>query len=351
MKARIIKQEEEEKWDAFVARHPLATVHQTSDWGHFQRKTPTRGEYWIIVVEEDGKWLGGTMLIRHGMRGNMTWLYCARGPLLDYDSHTLQEQMDALLTPIKEIAKKENSVFVRIDPPILKKHDAEKPPRVKRFMTTHLGFQPENTLIIDLSKTQKDILAQMKQKGRYNIRLAEKKGVKIRESDPKDIVQFESDLVTFHKILHETTTRDHFYGHKKDFYKHMLETLYSERKTDPQARLCLAEFKGKIIAGVIITYYKDTAIYYYGASSNNYRNLMGPYLLQWHAIREAHKQGLSQYDFLGISPPNVKEHAWMGVTDFKKKFGGEPITYLPPQEYSFSTWKYILYRIVKAVRG
>jgi lipid II:glycine glycyltransferase (peptidoglycan interpeptide bridge formation enzyme) len=351
MKARIIKQEEEAKWDAFVARHPLASIHQTSKWGHFQRKTPNRGDYWIIVIEDGKKWLGGTMVIRHGMRGDMTWLYSARGPLLDYSSPTLQEEMNALMTPIKEIAKQENSVFFRIDPPFIKTHDTQKPPKLKRFMTTHLGFQPENTLIIDLTKTRKEILDQMKQKGRYNIRLAEKKGVKIRESDPKDVVQFEDDLTAFHKILHETTMRDKFYGHKKAFYKHMLETLYSEAKEDPQARLYLAEYKDKVIAGIIITYYKDTAVYYYGVSSNDQRNLMAPYLLQWHAIQEAKKRGLAHYDFLGISPPNVKKHAWMGVTDFKKKFGGKCTTYLPPQEYSLNTFRYILFRIFKAIKG
>jgi len=237
--------------------------------------------------------------------------------------------MDTLLEALKPLAKKENAIFLRIDPPITKQI------KFKGFRETHSGFQPEDTLIIDLTKSEEEILKQMKQKGRYNIRLAEKKGVKIAES---------KDIDSFYSLLEQTTTRDSFHGHDKHFYQQMLDKL-------PQnAILYLATYENKPIAGIIITHFKDTAIYYFGASGNEYRNVMAPYLLQWHAMKEAKKKNLKYYDLLGIAPENTKDHPWGGVTNFKKKFGGEHVTYVPPKEYSFKPFIHLLYRLYKKIK-
>jgi len=340
MKARILNKQEEKKWDDFIMGSPLSTIHQSSSWGHFQEQVKERGKYWIVVLEDNGKIVGGTMLIRHNIKKGYTWLYSARGPLLDYDSKDLQKQMDELLVPIKEIAKKEKAIFIRIDPPL----SSDKIIKLKGFKTTHSGFQPEHTLILDLNMSEDEILAQMKQKGRYNIRLAEKKNVTVRISDPKDKKQFQKDIHRYFEILNETTSRDGFHGHDENFYKTMIETLF------PSAKLYIAEYEGEILAGIIVTFFKDTAIYYYGASSNIHRELMAPYLLQWQAIKDAKSQNYKYYDFLGIAPPNAISHPWAGVTEFKKKFGGKEISYKSPMEFSFNKILHIGYRIYKGVR-
>ena len=121
----------------------------------------------------------------------------------------------------------------------------------------------------------------------------------------------------------------------------MLESLGNN------ARLYLARLNGQILAATIVTFFKDTATYYYGASSNSHRNLMAPYLLQWQAIKDAKKMSLKLYDFLGISPDNNKKHPWYGVTAFKLKFGGEKINYTSPQEYIFKPILYIVYKLLK----
>ncbi|MDD3861761.1 MAG: peptidoglycan bridge formation glycyltransferase FemA/FemB family protein [Candidatus Gracilibacteria bacterium] len=343
MKVEILSKSQEAIWDKFVFDHPLGTMSQTSKWGEFQAKIPTRGRYWIVVLKNRKKIFGGTIVIRHGLAKGKSWLYAGRGPLLDYKSKHFKKNIQLLLKEIKKIAQKENSIFFRMDPP-LEKSSYKKWPKLNWFFTSHLGFQPEDTLILDITKSEKEILEQMKPKGRYNIRLAEKKGVTIRKSDPKNKEQFEKDLDTFHKILHETAMRDKFYGHRKSVYKAMLETL-SEK-----ASLYLAEHQGKIIAGLIATFYKDTATYYYGASSDSFRNVMAPYLLQWTVIKEAKQKDFKVYDFLGISPENVRNHPWAGVTDFKKKFGGAHISYLPSKEYPFKKLLYIGYRLYKFLR-
>jgi len=339
MEARILNKAEEKKWDNFIATHPLSTIHQFSYWGHFQEKISERGKYWIVVLEEKGKIIGGTMLIRHKIKKGYTWLYSARGPLLDYSSDDLQKQIDELLNVIKKIAKEEKSIFIRIDPPLT----SDKQIRLKGFKKAH-GFQPEHTLIINLDLSEDEILAQMKQKGRYNIRLAEKKGVTVRISDPQNKGQFEKDIHRHFEILQETTSRDGFHGHDENFYKTMVETLY------PSGKLYLAEFEGEILAGIIVTFFKDTAIYYYGASGNIHRELMAPYLLQWQAIKDTKSQGFKYYDFLGIAPANAKNHPWLGVTEFKKKFGGNEVSYLPPMEFSFKKLFHLGYRLYKTLR-
>jgi len=340
MKARILEKQEEQKWNDFLINHPLSTIHQFSKWGHFQENVPERGKYWVVVLEENGKTIGGTMLIRHKIKKGVSWLYSARGPLLDYDSKDLQKQMDELLKVVKEIAKKEKAIFIRIDPSLT----SDTKLKLKGFKSTHSGFQPEHTLILDLTQSEDELLAQMKQKGRYNIRLAEKKGVTIRISDPDNEKQFKKDIHRYFKILNETTSRDGFHGHNEDFYKTMIENLF------PSAKLYLAEYEGEILAGIIVTFFKDTAIYYYGASSNVHRELMAPYLLQWQAIKDAKFQNFKYYDFLGISPANAKNHPWAGVTEFKKKFGGKEISYVSPMEFSLSPILHIGYRIYKRVR-
>jgi len=435
MHATILTKDQEQKWDEFAATHPYSSIHQTSSWAHFQSNVPSRDKFWIIALFEAQKVLAGTILIKHKLpRSKFCWLYAPRGPLLSYENQNIaQEQFAALLPKIKEIAKQEKAVFLRIDPLVIDpsteavqvtRSPGASPahtPTFPNFAPSHLGFQPEDTLIIDLTKTPDEILSQMKEKGRYNIRLAQKKQLKIIEADPSDPKFFDKQIEQYFEILKETTSRDKFYGHGIGFYRNMVEKLAPIKhelksiKHDPArafskdttlirenlkkgfAKLYLAEYvepgnngkptsmgkslhaeptraekqekqekQGKrILAGIIITFHKDTAIYYYGASSGTNRNLMAPYLLQWHAMMEAKKFGCTKYDFLGIAPPTTKKHflkpstidelgpahhPWRGVTEFKRKFGGQHVKFLPAQELSFKPFTHSVYRALKHLR-
>jgi len=173
--------------------------------------------------------------------------------------------------------------------------------------------------------------------------MAKKKGVKIHLCNPRNPEEFERDIDAYYKMLKETTQRDGFSAHNKDVYRNMVEVLTGHNFV----KFYIAEYEGKILAATIVTYFKDTATYYYGVSSNHCRNLMAPYLLQWEAIKEAKKHEMKTYDFLGISPPHAKDHSWKGVTEFKRKFGGKEVSYTPPQEYAYKPFIYWLYRIYK----
>lgn len=343
MEARILDRQQEHLWDEFIQTYPLSTIHQSSAWGHFQEKIPFRGKYWIVVLEESLRIFGGTMLIRHKMPKGFSWLYAARGPLLNYENADESNlQMQKLLEAIKPIAKKEKSIFLRIDPPLkITKNFAD-------FIHDRHGFQPNDTLILDLKPAENELLAQMKPKGRYNIGLAEKKGVKIHKTNLQNPEDFKRDLDAYFKILKETTKRDGFHGHNKEYYEKMLLTLAAEKP--PKAALYMGTYNNQPLGGIIVTYFKDTATYYYGVSSNENRQLMAPYLLQWQAMKDAKTQGYKYYDFFGIAPEQSQNHPWQGVTDFKLKFGGQQISYQKPQEYPFKRLLYLIYNIYKKTK-
>lgn len=330
MKARILARSEEELWQGFLEQNPNGTIHQTPQWGDFQRSIPSRGKTWIIVLEEDSKIVGGGMLVRHKLPKGFCWLYCARGPILDFQNPSY---IQAFLSQVKEIARQEKAVFLRIDP--LVNFTASG------FSEITYGFQPEHTLIVDLCPDESQILAQMKPKGRYNIRLAEKKGVEIRKSKIDDSLGAQEDLAIFFDLLKQTTERDSFSGHGQEYYQSMLSHL------GRAAALYFADFQGQALAAALITYHNETATYYYGVSGNQHRHLMAPYLLHWQIMRDAKAAGYKNYDLFGIAPENAKNHPWAGVTAFKQKFGGMAKHYPHAKEYPFKKLLYLLYRIYK----
>lgn len=336
MEARILNKSEKFLWERFIADYPFATIHQTAEWGEFQSSIPSRGKYWIIILEKDNKIVGGTLLVRHKMGKGFCWLYTPRGPLINFED---SEHSEKLLSAIKAIATQEKAIFLRIDPPTNEKI------KLKDFQEVNWGFQPEHTLILDLTKSEENLLSEMKPKGRYNIKLAEKKGVKIRKADLANPQQFQKDIDGYYRLLQETTQRDKFSAHPKEFYQNLLTHLRDN------AALYLAEYEGEIIAAAIITYFQDTVTYYYGVSGNQHRNLMAPYLLHWKIIQEAKQNGYKVYDFFGIAPADAKNHPWQGVTEFKQKFGGHEISYPKAQEYPFRKIIYSLYRLRKNLKN
>jgi lipid II:glycine glycyltransferase (peptidoglycan interpeptide bridge formation enzyme) len=235
-----------------------------------------------------------------------------------------------------EIAKKEKSVFARISPPV-KDFSFSLISRFKRFSSKREVF-PSHTLLLDLKKTEEEILAQMKPKGRYNIRVAQRKNIEIEESSRTDI---------FYTLLQETTERDGFSSHNEEYYKKFLEHF-------SDAHLFLAYIPAEksesgnkeYIAGALsVGLDENTFIYYYGASSQKYKECMAPYLLQWYMITFAKEQGYTCYDFLGIAPENApSSHRLFGVTQFKRKFGGEIKEYAKETDIVFSPFWYALYR-------
>lgn len=263
------------------------------------------------------------LVVKHPLPLGLSWLEVPRGPLFE-DGNALE----LILEKIKTLGIKEKSVFVRLSP-----YQEMKIENLKLNIAEG-DKHPETSLIVDLTQSEDEILAKMKPKGRYYIKVAKKHGVQVQVSDK---------VGDFYSILQATSKRDGFFIHSQSYYEKMVETL------GEHVQLLVAVHEGRIIAGGIFIYLDEWGIYYYGALNHEYRKYMSPYLVQWEAMLEAKKRGCRYYDFLGISPENAQNHAWAGVTDFKKKFGGEVRNYPQAKEIVLRPFWYWLYKLRKSL--
>lgn len=324
-------------YEEFVSEHPDSTFFQSWAFGEFQEKIPYRGKMWSLGVISHNDITASCLVIKQKLPLGFFWLWVPYGPL---------EFSEEIFEDIASIAKKERAVFARIEPPLHWQDTyTEALKKSWRIVSAKKRYTPEHTLILNIEKSEDEILAQMKPKGRYNIGVAQKRGVTVHQWNGN-----QEEFNAFYEILKKTSVRDSFGVHPKFFYAELLKTLGEPG----MATLFLASVRppvmvrephhDRIIAGIIVVFFKDTATYYYGASDHTYRSLMAPYLLQWEAIREAKQRGIKYYDFLGIAPEGSKNHPWAGVTEFKKKFGGKTIVY--PQAFDI-IYHPIIYKFIK----
>lgn len=308
-------------------------IHQSKKWGKFQQKVPYRGKYIYLEETENGETVSA-ILIRMKIYRFFSFYACTMGPILSKNNQLNQK----LIEKIYKQALLDKVTYVQFQFPVEKK-ETEKHALYKvslnKFVkqTTFQSFYPQTTLKIDLSIDNEDILKQMKPKGRYNIKVAKKHGVEIKEININKDKELFND---FYKILKNTALKDGFGVHPYYYYSFMLKAL------EGNIKLFGAFIEKRLIAGAIMTYYGNTATYFFGASSYSDRKYMAPYLLQWHAICDAKENKYKEYDFLGIAEENSINHRLKGVTSFKKKFGGEVVEYVSPIDLKISAWKYFL---------
>ena len=301
------------QWSEFKRR----SLWQHPVWDEFQKAVGNKT--WILKT--DG---AQALVIRHTMSFGLSWLEVPRGPLF-----TDEESLKAILKEIRKLAMREAAIFVRMS--------SYTEMRIEGFglMDAKTDKHPQHSLILDLGLSEEEILDQMKQKGRYNIKLAEKHDVTVEHG---------GDLDSWYIMLQKTCSRDGFRIHPKEHYKKMLELLGDDTE------LIVAKYQDRMIAGGIFVYLDGWAIYYYGAADYNYRNLMAPYAVQWEAIKTAKMKGCSHYDFLGIAPDDSVDHLWAGVTSFKKKFGGKMVEYAKAREIVLKPFWYFIYGLRKSIR-
>jgi peptidoglycan pentaglycine glycine transferase (the first glycine) len=341
MHVKELSQEDRKKYEKWLNQNPFADIHQTWEWGVFQASDSERGKFFIVAaLDDDNEIVASALVIRQKLPFNKSWFFIPRGPVMDYRNppqEKRQKILTALFKKIEDVARAQNGVFLRFEPPL----SSDYPDQFigLRAHPAHAHYQPESTLVVDLKHPSEELLKLMKPKGRYNIKVAQKHEVKIRISDGN-----QKDTDTFYKLFSETTERDKFAGHSQKYYAEMLKVLGGER-----AKLYLAEYGGKPAAAAIITYFKDTATYYFGASSAEHRNVMAPYLLHWQALTDAKNAGFHYYDFFGIAPEGSQNHPWAKVTEFKLKFGGDRINYAPAREIIYRPFWYWLIRLAKKI--
>ena len=247
-----------------------------------------------------------------------------------------------------------DTMFIRFDPPVDFYTPEERDTfaeKLNSYSKTHslplrrspVCVQPPDTTILNLKKTEEDILSGMKNKWRYNIRLAAKKGVEVSRHFGND-ADFEEAFNHFYTLFQQTSERDGVSFHGKDYYIDLLKRGVPSNadSSEPVITLYLAKHEEDYLAGIITLFYYGEAVYLYGASGNIKRNLMPAYLLQWTAIQDAKAYGCPCYDFYGMPPAADENHPMHGLYLFKTGFGGQnthrPGSFDVPLKKSYSLY-------------
>jgi len=257
------------------------------------------------------------------------------------------ERMQLLRSVGKALARRKPKPFcVRFDPPWYEKDpDFPQSPTIGLHRAAS-DVQPPDTVLIDLTLDEHALLEAMKPKWRYNIKLAEKKGVRVRCLRGAEALH---SLDMFYDLYRITGVRDGIALHDRSYYANLFERANSDSRIT--LHLYLAEHEGQTIAAIVVLLCGHEAVYLYGASADHKRNCMAPYALQWQAICDARKSGATVYDLYGIPPNADPRHPMHGLWRFKTGFGGTVIHRLGSIDYPVWVFQYTLWRLAENLRS
>ncbi len=291
---------------------------QSYEWGEFQKAVGRKVER-ILIDDARGVMLAQAVLL--DLPFGQNYWQVSKGPLGNMPMAEMTRELAERLP---------GGSFVRVEPEVAPK---------KAWKTKDV--QPSVTSILDLTVGKEAIAAGMKPKTRYNIRLAEKKGVTVRASAEPIIEDLE-------RLLEQTAVRDRFSLHPLSYYAKMLEVMTGGEAV---ASLAFADYDGRPLAANVTIDFNGQRTYLHGASSNLHRNVMAPYALHQYLIDEAIDNGMTSYDFWGVAPVGAsKKHSWAGITQFKLGFGGEIVTAPGTFDVPTNMIVYGLYRASKMVQ-
>lgn len=310
----------QEEWNAAVLKSRAQLLTQSWEWGIFQQRTGRAVQRLINDV------LCAQIITMPLPRG-LGYFYIPRGPLF------FAEPREAAWREFRaELrARAQGRLFSRIDP----------------VEALSVGFpvsatQPQDTIVVDVSQDDDALLAAMHQKTRYNIRLAEKKGVTVQEETTDE------GLAAFLALTEQTATRHDIQHEPLSYYRTMFEVLAVQGNPQPQQcglKIFIARYHGAPLAVSVALFFGNTMTYAHGASAGEQKNVMAPYLLHWHGMQYAKAHGFSRYDFRGVAPENMPEHPWAGITRFKESFGGKREHYPQSSDFPYRFMMYPLYKI------
>ncbi len=317
-------------WDDFLRRHPEAHLLQTAEWGELKAAFG-----WDAARLALGD-CGAQILFRRLPLG-LTIAYLPKGPVGEPTS----EFWDA----VDRLCCNRRAVFLKVEPDAWASPASRATEAWSRFPGFRLSphnIQPPRTLVVDLTPDEETILARMKQKTRYNIRLATRKGVTVRPWD---------DVEAFHRMMVVTGGRDGFGVHSLEYYRRAYELFHPAEMCE----LFVAEYEGRPLAALMVFARGRRAWYFYGASTNEERNRMPTYLLQWEAMRWAKARACEEYDLWGVPDEDAetleshfterRDGLW-GVYRFKRGFGGELRRAAPALDRVYNSLLYHLYLLL-----
>lgn len=307
-----------QEWDVFVGKADYAPFLQSYAWGEFQKSVGRR--VWRFVNESGSC---AIQIIANDIRYGIWYAYVPFGLV----SHCSEKEHQWLA----EYFRAQGALFLRFDNP---SRPIEQAGKVK-------GSQPEATILIDCAREEDVLLSAMHSKTRYNIRLAEKKGVIAQAHF--DAALTDEVFYSWYALLERTAKRDAFSLHSSSYYRAMRGAL-------PGLGVIAAYLDGIMIAGVLVLRFGDTVTYLHGGSDYEHRAYMAPYLLQWRAMQYAKSVGAHWYDMWGVAPRGVAAgHPLEGVTRFKEGFGGEYVIHEGAYDIPLSPFGYGAYTFLRRI--
>jgi len=322
-------------WEEFILSKNEANFLQSWAWGEFHKalnKTINRSGFY-----EGDKFVGAMLsVVEPARRGK--YLTVPGGPIINWQDKYL---INAFVKQIQTIAKENGCAFIRVRPQLKKDDFSKKIFKDLGFIKAPMHLHAELTSQLDITKSEEEIMVQMRKTTRHEVKKAIKENIKITASND------EKDVKKFYDLQIETSKRQKFIPFSYKF----LHEQFKVFAQNENALLYKAAFGNKLLAQAFVIFYGKEAVYHYGASTDEGRNYPGAYLIQWEAIRKAKKRGMTRYNFWGVSPENKQNHRFSGLSLFKRGFGGEDLQYLPAQDLIINKPKYLLNYIFESLRN
>jgi peptidoglycan pentaglycine glycine transferase (the first glycine) len=329
------------EWNDFIVQcarqNEAPQILQTAQWGEL--KSGFGWEPVRIAVENAGAQILFRRLVRRLGNASPTIAYIPKGPV--------GKEWSKLIPEVDELCRKRNAVFLKVEPDLWENES----PTDQTLQSLHLiqsphNIQPPRTVVVDISGSEDDILAAMNQKTRYNIRLAQKKGVTVRACN---------DIKIWQALMEVTGQRDRFGVHSLEYYGRVYELFHNDTRDPllPSCEILLAEHDSTPLAALMVFAYGKRSYYIYGASNDEHRNLMPTYLTQWEAIRWSKERGCQEYDLWGIPDEDEatleahfteRSDGLWGVYRFKRGFGGRVLRAAGAWDRVYNPFLYKLYR-------
>jgi lipid II:glycine glycyltransferase (peptidoglycan interpeptide bridge formation enzyme) len=320
----------QEKWNSLILKQG-GNFMQSWEWGSFRKKNniqPLRIEIQKNAFQVEKRPL-------------------ALGKYYFYIAGQDPKNLRSLVRCLKEKAMQENAIFLKIES-LKEKEESKQKTFLKNNFKKTKRIQPKKTLILDISKDKDVLFEGFHKKHRYNIRLAQRKGIKIK------IIYKQQEFENFYSLIKKTDQRKSIKDFPKKYHKELFDLSKENDKNQLKVIFLGAYLKKQIIAGLTLLIWHHQATYLIGASDYNYRKYMAPHLLQWQAIQLAQQYNCKQYDFWGIiekkdfdNEADFKKHPWAGITRFKEGFSGTIVSYEDAYIYVFSPFWHKIYQLAK----
>lgn len=323
-------------WDKFLQATPETGFMQASWWADFRAHVGY--EHFAIILRHEGAILGGALVQKFPWADGNCFYYIQDGPVLPKDESDAAEVFAAIINGIEDHRRNgtETISHLRIEPRWPRMRDFAAGFQPTKINDTY--FEPRTTLCVAVRPSDEEILNQMKPKGRYNIRVAQRHGVSVVEDNS------ERGLADFLRMYADMVKRQGINGKPAYYFETLVPILWSVG----HGSLFFAEYGGQRLASALVIFFGQTAVYFYGASLDEHRNVMAPYVLHFEIMRKARARGHTWYDFWGVCPENEPEHPWQHFSTFKRKFGGVEFNIVPTLDYVYDSAAYERYAAEQA---